>query len=110
MKTPFFTPDDFQLVPVNQFTAAKIANEKFDKMIADAAVVYSRADDKISVWWPSDPGYDISVKARIVFIEEIKPKCEKHEPYQLDSQISAPHHNWFCFKCNAPLEPTWSAK
>jgi hypothetical protein len=78
----FFKPEDFETAPTvfgDHRKAAEIANKKLNKLIQSWPVVWSMADDKVSAWWPNNPGYEISVKARLAFIEEIKKEPCQHE-------------------------------
>lgn len=125
MNKPIFTAKDFTLgsneVYLSDETAAKIANEKIQKLIESWPVVYAnyRGPTETHSW--NDNRNTIYSKeathtARLAFIEEIKPKECQHEPYLFSvNAIYRPDgrlpedENYKCRKCGVSLKQKWEA-
>jgi len=118
-----FKPSDFDDIPINDTwdtsIVASVANLRLAKLIEAAPVVYSRADDKVSAWWPQKPERDITVQGRLLFITELPKKpCEhKGQSYQITALNVDTNNNFTsavigeeykCIYCNIPLKPNWT--
>lgn len=88
--------------------------EKLNKLIESWPVVFSRANDNKSAWWPQNPGRDINVKARLAFIEEIEKQPCKHESQVFINtahwtQYTLDAYNIKCKHCGVQLKIKWEA-
>ncbi len=131
-----FTPEDFKATEKtegfgfdtnqgqrNAFFAAEKANEILNKLIESWPVVYGfvnkeGVDFGSSLINKGHPFFTASTHtARLAFIEEIKPKCEKHEPFNINEGIILPSYPaqvpepiWKCARCGVELIAEWRAK
>lgn len=106
-----FTPEDFLVDDVTEATwhykASQIANEKLNKLIESWPVVYGDIEFKCE--WSKLRLNNNTHMARLAFIEEIKPKCEKHEP----GLVGATTQNKIvstCVHCKVELVAEWRVK
>lgn len=98
---------------VSCLDAADIANKLFQEWLEKQPVVYSFYTGAIDNVWTEEQSTLDSHKARLVCIEPIQKKCEKHEPIEL-AKISdaALGLGWKCVckHCGVELVAEWRAK
>lgn len=86
---------------------AKYAQHKFDEWfkseILGAPVVYGYTDHGNYKVWTNEIHVNDTHKGRLIMIEPIKPKCEKHEPHLHDQ---SPIKNT-CKHCGVELVAEW---
>lgn len=106
MKKLEFTAEDFPSVdPDSKVNSAFDANVRLAEMLKDAKVVYSRADDGTSAWWPTKQEITDSVKGLLINIEELpKEPCKQHEPSGKLQQFGELDFREVCKHCGVPLE------
>jgi hypothetical protein len=121
----FFKPSDFigQVSSGYVHIAAKIANDKLNKLIESWPVVILEKSNKHAShnkWVQDDGGFRkecFTHTARLAFIEEIKKEPCNHKP----SMARVGNANWeilttnergdfMCAACGIEIEATWSEK
>lgn len=110
-QTDFFDLVDNRSIPQQ---CAEISNNKLRKLIDDAPIVYGFTSDRYPsyVWDGYDSG-NHSVKARVMFIEEIKKPCKHEPPVTNDTGRFGRVVNIdyaTCVHCGCELESIWQEK
>jgi len=110
-----FKPEDFggNTSFINPQFAADLAQDIFDKWLSEQRLCYT--DDKLSDgkfgWWHGIKSQSI-YQARLVDIQEIKPKVCEHEPtryYMKEGNVEVSVYSADCRICGAKLQATWRA-
>lgn len=106
-----FKPEDFEFNAFynERYQAADIANRLLQSWLDAAPVVYKDCvDGGVNGWFgPSFCAEDATHRARLVCIEELKPKVCNHEPIAMHMVLLS--EGIKCQHCGKKLTATWKA-
>lgn len=108
-----FKPEDFISITNHEVkcSVARTANAILSRELDKAPVVYGElAEEGFASYWSDSLLHQESGKKKgyLMFIEEIKKECTKHEPESVyDKQWKLSHHE--CKHCGVKIKAEWKA-